>query len=362
MTTRPLRLLAVTATGEVSGAERVLLRVLQAAADRGWPVRCAAPTGRLTGALPAGVRHVPVPDLVRGSGPAATVRTLVRWGRAAWRIRRAARGADVVLANSLGALPVLRLASPRAPVVWLAHDVLVAPDRLRLFRASRGVLARVAAVSAAVAQPLGDRVPVTVVHNGVPWPVAPAVRRTDGTAPVAGINALLTPWKGHRVLLDAVGRLPDDVRVEVMGGQLPTDDAHAADLRRRIAQAPWGDRVRLLGHLDDPLERMRGWTVAISASTDPEACPLNVLEAMSLGVPVVATGHGGSPEVLAGSGLLVPPGDAAALADAVTRLIRDDDLWRRCADAGRERVAAAHRLEVQTAALLRVLEQEAGTG
>ena len=363
---RAPRLLAVTATGEVSGAERVLLRLLEHAGRRGWDVHCAAPAGRLVDALPDPVRHVEVPALGRGGGPAATARTLLRWVVAARRVRRAARGADVVLVNSLGALPAVRLARPRAPVVWLAHDVLVRPDRVRLYRACRGVLARVAAVSAAVAAPLGDGVPVTVVHNGVPWPVTPVTPVMPGDpaagAPVVGINALLTPWKGHQVLLDAVELLPDGVRLELMGGHLPTDAEHAAALRRRVARAPWRDRVRLLGHVDDPLARMRGWTVGVSASTEPEACPLNVLEAMSLGLPVVATDHGGSPEVLAGSGLLVPPGDATALAAAVTRLVEDHDLWRRCSEAGRRRVAEAHRLDAQTEALLRVLDREAEAG
>ena len=101
--------------------------------------------------------------------------------------------------------------------------------------------------------------------------------------------------------------------------------------------------MRVLGHVADPAERMRRWTVAVSASVEPEACPLNVLEAMSLGVPVVATDHGGAPEVLDGAGLLVPPGDPAALADSLTRLLGDADLRARCARLGRDRVAAAHR-------------------
>jgi glycosyltransferase involved in cell wall biosynthesis len=100
---------------------------------------------------------------------------------------------------------------------------------------------------------------------------------------------------------------------------------------------------------------MRGWSVAVSASTDPEACPLAVLEAMSLGIPVVATDHGGAPEVLAGAGLLVPPGDARALAEAVTRLLDDPDLRTRCAVRGRERVVAGHDLAQQTALLLHTL-------
>ena len=69
-----------------------------------------------------------------------------------------------------------------------------------------------------------------MVHNGVPWPVDPA---PDPGRRIVGINGLLTPWKGHQVLLDAVELLPDDVTVEMMGGVLPKDTDHAAALRRR---------------------------------------------------------------------------------------------------------------------------------
>ena len=357
------RLVALTATGQVSGAERVLVRLLAAAAEAGWEVTCLAPSGALGDELAAvGVRRLPGLELGRagGSRPTAAAGQLVRWARAARLLRRAARGCDVVLVNSLTGLPVLRAARLRAPAVWLAHDVLVSRDRLRLFRACRSALSCVLAVSAAVADSLGPRgtTRVEVVHNGVRWPVEPASAGVTRT-PVVGISALLTPWKGHDVVLDAVALLPPGVIVELMGGALVTDADHAARVAARAGAPGLGERVRVLGHVADPLARMRTWRVAVSASTAPEACPLNVLEAMSLGVPVVATDHGGAREVLAGAGLLVPPGDAVGLAEAVTRLVTDADLHARCAGRGRDRIATAHRLEAQTAEALRLLAQVA---
>lgn len=360
------RLLAVAGTGQVSGAERVLLRVLATARAEGWAVACAAPPGPLAAQLREhGVRVVPLPELGLAAGPRALAvpRTLARWARAAGAVRRTARGADVVLGNALTALPVLRLARCRPPVVWLAHDVVVRPDRLRMVHLCAPALSRVVGVSAAVTERLLDAgVPLSVVHNGVAWPVDPAHPAPAPAVPVVGVNALLTPWKGHHVVLEAAARLTGPVRIEVMGGRLPKDAEYADGVARAAAAlSSASDRVEVevLGHVADPLARMRTWTVALSASTDPEACPLNVLEAMSLGVPVVATDHGGSPEVLDGTGLLVPPGDPAALAAAVVRVLDDPELRERCSREGRARVAAAHRLEEQTQVLLRLLADEA---
>jgi glycosyltransferase involved in cell wall biosynthesis len=76
----------------------------------------------------------------------------------------------------------------------------------------------------------------------------------------------------------------------------------------------------------------------VSASVDPEAGPLTAIEAMSVGVPVVASEHGGVVEVLDGGGLLVPPRDVDALAHAIDRLVNNPMLRRQCGQAGRRAV------------------------
>ena len=382
---RPVRLVAVTSTGQVSGAERVLLRTLTAAVADGWEVTCLCPTGPLADQLRAtGARHVAIPEQNLAAGPKAlaVILTVLRWWQASRRLRAAQRTADVVLANALLSLPAVRLAQwprvpfgrrRRVPSHWLAHDVVVAPGRLRLYRWCSTALTSVVGVSEAVISRLrpegaggpDDGPVLQVVHNGVTFPVAPAQERADGMpheTAVVGLNGLLTPWKGQRVLLDAVPLLDESVRVELLGGTLPKDAEYAAALAAQVEELGIGDRVEILGHHPDPLARMRTWTVAVSASTDPEACPLAVLEAMSIGLPVVATDHGGAPEVLDGAGLLVPPRDAVALAGAIGCMVRDTALRTARAQQGVERVSAAHRLDAQTALLLDVLSQSAREG
>lgn len=354
-------LLAVNPSGLCSGAEVALLRVVKAARQAGWRVEVAAPDGPLAARLAGdAVPWTKLPELRFSSIPkpfalaAAAERSL----RAAAVVRRAAAAADVVLVNGWHALPAVRVARVRCPVVWFVHDVVRRRDQRAVVKWSRPVVTLAVAPSRAAAQPLlAGGVDVRVVRNGTPWPVEPAPASALRDPPVVGSSGSLTPWKGQDVLLEAVARLRRrDAVVELMGGTFPGDREYVRRLEQRAAQPDLAGRVRLLGHVDDPLERVRGWNVAVSASIEPETAPLNVLEAMSVGVPMVATDHGGTPEVLGDAGLLVPPRDPGALAAAISRLLDETDVRRRCAHAGPRLIAAGLTLDAQQQAFLRVLQ------
>lgn len=359
MTPKPL--VFVNSTSKVSGAEAVLLALLDLALDRGHPVTLAAPAGALLERAPGAARRLVLPAMGLNEGPhrgnpaAAATRLAGRWVRAARALRPVVRESGTrTIVNSLLALPAVSLARPHSGAAWLVHDTVHQGRQLRLVRTSRSGLRRAVAVSAATAAPLRRiRVPVVVSTNGVPWPV-PAAHGTLHDPPVVGCLALLTPWKGHTVLLDAVAALPG-VRLELAGGVFPTDTAYAAALHRRAENSDLAGRVHFLGHVD-AVATMRHWDVAVSASTSPEACPLSVLEAMSLGVPVVGTDHGGTSELLrGGSGLLIPPEDSVALAAAVHRALTDAPLRVASAAAGRRSVAEHHDIAQTLPAMLEAL-------
>ena len=266
-----------------------------------------APEGPIAALLAAeGLNHTEIPELKLPGGPrlfgAAVSGT--RSTVAAARLRAAARDADAVLATGLFALPALRLARLRAPVAWLAQDVVTRRDAALLVRAGRPAIDRALAVSEAVAAPLRQAgLAVTVVRNGTRWPVEPA---RPGAEPVVGCVGLLTPIKGQLELLEAVARLGrGDVTVDLVGGRFPKDGPYVARLEARAGRPDLAGRVTIDGHCDDPLDRIRHWAVATAPSIVPEAGPLSVLEAMSVGVPVVATDTGGPREYIGNAGLLV---------------------------------------------------------
>lgn len=350
----------VSYTGQVSGAEKMMLDLVDEALRSGVRVVTVCPTGPLTQRLPTDCEHVPIPELSLGGqrGPARAVagaRLLTRWVRAAATLRPLVRRLDTAtVVNSVFALPALRLAAPPAGVTWLVHDATSSGVQRAVITISRAAVRRAVACTQAAAAPVRELgVDVEVVPYGVRWPV-PALTADLHTPPVVGMLALLTPWKGHRVMLEALAGLPGVV-VEFAGGSFPGDAGYVAELRERAQRPDLAGRVHFLGHVD-PESAMRRWDVTVSASVLPEAGPLSVLEAMSYGLPAIATDHGGPREFLReGVGLLVPPGDPAALRGAVESVLGDDHRRRDMAQRGRARIAAEHDSGVTMPALLRAL-------
>ncbi|MFD0924477.1 glycosyltransferase family 4 protein [Williamsia deligens] len=331
----------------------------QALAD-GLEVRVACADGPLVDRLPATVTHIGIDHLgLTGESGAARLvggaKLVARWrsvGRMLAPLVTASNTATVV--NSLYALPAMRWAAGPRGVSWLVHDTAVSGRQRAVVRAATPRIRQAVAVSSATAAPLRAMgVPVTVAHNGVTWPVD-ALPTELHDPPVVGMLALLTPWKGHMVVLDAAATVPE-VEVEFAGGQFPGDIDHVGQLHVRAAASDLDGRVRFLGHTDlrAALER---WDVVISASVEPEAGPLSVLEAMAYGKPVIGTDHGGTTEFLTGgAGVLVPPGDPEALAAAIRRVLSDPELRATMITTARRRVADDHDLSRTLPAMLAAL-------
>jgi glycosyltransferase involved in cell wall biosynthesis len=148
--------------------------------------------------------------------------------------------------------------------------------------------------------------------------------------------ANLRPEKGYDVLLDAARAIANrglPIRFAAVGrGPL------GPVLQTRHGELALGDRFYFLGQRDDVLELLAGADAFVLASRH-EGQPVALMEATSVGLPIVASSVGGVPQVLDNEvdALLVPPGDAAGLADAIERLASDGHLRARLAQSARRK-------------------------
>jgi glycosyltransferase involved in cell wall biosynthesis len=151
--------------------------------------------------------------------------------------------------------------------------------------------------------------------------------------------ANLRPEKGYDVLLDAARSISDSglpIRVASVGrGPL------RSVLLERHRELALGDRFRFLGQRDDVLELLAGADAFVLASHH-EGLPVALMEATSVGLPIIAPSVGGIPEVLENEvdAILVPPGDAHLLAEAMKHLASDPQM--------RERLGRRARLKSST--------------
>jgi len=152
---------------------------------------------------------------------------------------------------------------------------------------------------------------------------------------IVGNVARLAPQKGHETLLEAAPLVLErhpEVRFAIVGGGELQDE-----LERKAE--PLGDRVVFTGERDNVPDLLASFEVFAFPSLFEGLC-LAVIEAQAAGVPVVATPVGGIVENVRDgeTGLLVPPRDARALADAILRLLDDPELAQALAERARPRV------------------------
>ena len=264
--------------------------------------------------------------------------------RAWWAVRQEARrGPAIIHAHDGHAVTIARWASgPGIP--WIATRRNASP--LRDPSGWRDAT-RVIAISEAVRRQLvADGIPdarIAVVPSGIDLETTRAappedLRRWAGLPagpPVIVTVSAATPEKGLSVAVSATARLLKDGRDFrwVVVGEGP-DRAALAEASRRDA----GARIVFPGHHPDPIRLLRDAALFVLPSLS-EGLGTSVLDALALGIPVIASDTGGLTELVGdGAGVLVPPGDPGALAAAVARMLDDGELRARCIAAGRARV------------------------
>ena len=153
---------------------------------------------------------------------------------------------------------------------------------------------------------------------------------------VVGCVANMRPRKGIEVLVDAFGRLP----VESQAHLLLVGNMQGRRLDAAIAANPNRARIHRVGFQKNAPAIIAACTVSVLPTLRREGLPKTVIEAMAYGVPVIVTSAGGSAELVVDgeSGLVVAPGDAAALAAAMERLRTNPELRARLGTGGRNRI------------------------
>jgi glycosyltransferase involved in cell wall biosynthesis len=257
------------------------------------------------------------------------------------------------LPANLMAVPAAWLAG--APVILsslrnLAHLPWYTPFRRKvvrlIYRLSTGVIANSEAVRQLLVTEF--QVPPSHVHllyNGVDYgrfaqcrgdrqKLHPSLQ--PGTKLILNLANMNSEVKGHAILIEAAravcAAIPD-ARFALVG-----DGALRSNLEQRVKALGLEQRILFLGRRKDVPEILSCGDLFVLPSL-AEGLPNSVLEAMSAGLPVVATAVGGIPEIIEDgvSGLLAPPNDSQAITEAILRALRDPALAAKLARAGQAR-------------------------
>ena len=381
-----MRLLYLSPTASMGGAERVLLDLLtnvrrvQPTWTIGLFVANDGPLVEDARRLCAKVRVLPFPREFARIGDAGLAGP-ARWARFA---RRAIGGSvstlrylqqlraeiadfrpDVVHSNGIKMHLLGALARPSdAALVWHFHDYLgtrpVACRAVgRLKHRCTAVVAVSESVAADIREQLGSSAKVTTVWNAVNLGrFTPSGSRLDldalsgfqrpeaGTVRV-GLVATFARWKGHLLFLEALRRVQAThrFRAYIVGGPLYETDGsqHSMEeLKSAIARLGLSTTVGLTGFVHDSAAALRGLDVVVHASTSPEPFGLVIAEAMAVGRAVVVSQAGGVAELVTAEqdALTYPGGDVDALAHQLGRLIDDANLRKQLGEA-------AHRTAVE---------------
>ena len=202
------------------------------------------------------------------------------------------------------------------------------------------------------------------VYNGIDLERFPTpLSCSDNRIPRIVSVGRLVPFKGFDNLIDACAELARrvDFVCDIIG-----DGPLRETLQAKIEQLELSSRVNLLGSLSQGavLEKLQAADIFALASTidaqgATDVFPTVILEAMASGRPVVSTRLAGIPELVVDgqTGMLVPPGDSAALTQALERFLRDPELRLRFGRAGRQRIEQHFRIEQTVTPLIEMLEQ-----
>lgn len=356
------RLLIVHSSAELYGSDRSLLDFVSGQ-RAGFDITVLVPEeGPLCALLRDNGARVAVGEVCKVQrnmlGPRGLLRTLAATWRAMRDIRRlaGARPFDLVYTNTVAVFAgaVYALLS-RRPHAWHIREILSgSPALTHAFRAIVSALSRVIICNSSqtrawIELPRSQE-RCRVVWNGVAV-ASPANRReaerlqhgwNDDTV-VFALAGRLNAWKGQPLALQAFeqvhAKLGEHVALWLVGSPFAGQEHFEQDLKQLIARSPAAAATKLEPFRPDVDAVWESADVVLVPSTEPEPFGRVAIEAMAFGCPVIAAAHGGLLDIVADneSGMLVPPRDAEALAQAMHKLASDADLRARLGQQARTR-------------------------
>lgn len=236
------------------------------------------------------------------------------------------------------------------------------PRHIFIYKLINRLFDRIITVSEAVANIIFDRENVLwsrikIIHNGVEIEKfnkkidTAVVKKSigiDNNWPVVGILAAIRPIKGHKYFLEAaylILKNASNINFLVVGWY-DENSEYFKELQKLLEKLGIKDKVMFTGGRKDIPEMLSIMDICVNSSLN-EGFPNAVLEAMTMGKPVVATNSGGTPEaVIDGkTGFLVDSCDSSALAEAINKLLKDNNLCTSMGIVGKERIKDTFKIE-----------------
>ena len=271
---------------------------------------------------------------------------------------------DLIHANSLSVALLGGIVARLNRIPILMHKRYATSYGI-LDRLCEKLLHRVILVSEATRWDFAPVEKQTLIYNGVDLNAFQASReevetlRTElfsddpNAAVLVGVVTRITPEKGIHVLVSAMQALKGkaDVKLLIVGGPyFQKDVAYMDALEQEVVDLGIEDSVIFTGFLSDTRIVTSLLDIVLVPSIIPEACPRTIIEAMAVGKPVIATPLGGSKELVTPeTGILVPPEDASAVADAIATLAADRERLTAMGNAARNRAVQLFSSEKNTA-------------
>lgn len=347
-------ILLVHASSGLYGSDRAALEIVRAARRADVTLEVMVPKeGRLVAELAAigATVHVVDPLVLRRADLRASrlAATVFRWGRGLVRLRQFARVHRFDLVHTNCATPLGGAMLARwwgVPHLWQVHEVFPDAKMRRAF----GYLLRRADLLLGASHAVATQFRDPNIHSKFRVAYTGAQIRSDvsETVPLEGVEreplitcvGRINAWKGQTVLVEAVALMRKRgvrTRLLLVGDVFEGERRFRERLEREIERLGLQEAVTLAGERRDAIELMARSDIVAVPSIQPEPFGMVVVEAMALGRPVIATAAGGPAEIIthAVDGLLVRPGDAIALADAVERFVRDPIAARQMGEAAR---------------------------